>query len=287
MTMSEGNAYLHELMLHAKQFAEQNDIYNAAKLLRRIARSAPDWWEPHAELAELYKKQGEWKAMLHFAKRSVALHASNPAAWRNLGIAATALKKNRIAQTVWNKFGITAGKADPRALITLRVPSGRRFEILWAHPLDPARAVITSIPQPVSGRRYHDVLLFDFEPCGYTVNGTKRYAVFDQLGLYRHSPYKTFSCTVDTTDKKTLRTLERLCREGGLGFENWTNAARVMSFQSENALPEFYGADILPASSGSESVIALAALNQKDAEAVLRDWSVITLANFSGFQRLL
>lgn len=285
--MNERNAYLNELMLHARQFVEQNDIYNAAKLLRRIAKSAPDWWEPHAELAELYKKQGEWKAMLHFAKRTVALNASNPAAWRNLGIAATALKKNRIAQTVWNKFGIAAGKADPRAIVALRVPSGRQFEILWGHPLDPARALLTSIPQPASGLRYHDVLLFDFAPCGYTVNGKQRYPVFDQLGLFRHSPYKTFSCTVDTTDRKALRILEKICHEAGIGFENWTNAARVMPFQSESALPEFYSADILPAHSGGESVIALAALSHHDAETVLRDWSVISLANFSEFQRLL
>jgi len=284
MSMESNKSYLNELLLHSRQFIEQNDVYNAAKLLRRIIKLAPDWWEPHAELAELYKKQGEWKAMLHFAKRAVALNAANPAAWRNLGIAATALKKQRTAQTVWNKFGIAAGKADPRAIVALRVPCERQFEILWAHPLDPARALLTSIPQPASGRRYHDVLLFNYAPCGFTVSGRQRYPVFDQLGLFRHSPYKTFSCTVDTADRKTLRVLEKLCRHAGIGFENWTNAARVMSFQSENALPEFYGADVLPPSSSGESLIALAAIKMADAEAVLRDWSVITLAGFSDLE---
>ncbi len=287
MTMSANESYLQELMLHARQFAEAADVYNAVKLLRRIAKLAPGWWEPHAELAELYKRQGEWKAMMHFAKRAVALHAGNQAAWRNLGIAATALKKMRIAKTVWNKFGIASENPDPRAIVALRIPCGKQFEILWAHPLDPARALLTSIPHPASGRRYHDVLLFDFTPCGYTVSGRKRYPVFDQLGLIRHSPYKTFSCTVDTTDKKSLRVLEKLCRQCGLGFENWTNAARVMPFQSENALPEFYSAEMLPPASSGESLIAIAAPHQAEAEAALRDWGIITLGGFSSLERRL
>ncbi len=287
MSMHPNESYRNELLLHARQFMEARDVYNAAKLLRRIIKLAPDWWEPHAELAELYKWQGEWKAMMHFAKRAVALHAGNPAAWRNLGIAATALKKGRIAQTVWNKFGISTGKTDPRAIVALRVPCGKQFEILWAHPLDPARALITSIPHPASGRRYHDVLLFDFNPCGYTVSGRRRYPVFDQLGVVRHSPFKTYSCTVETTDKKALRLLDKLCRQGALGFENWTNATRAMPFQSENALPEFYGADILPPASSGESLVAIAAQRKQDVQAVLRDWSIITLAGFSGLEQRL
>lgn len=285
--MDQRSAYLNELMLHAVQFVEQGDVYNAVKLLRRIIKTAPEWHEPHARLAELYKKQGEWKAMLHFAKRAVALHTADAAAWRNVGIAATALKKARIAQTVWNKFGISAGKDSPRSIIGLRIQIGKQLEIVWAHPLDPAKALITSIPHPASARRFHDVMLFDYSPCGYAVTGKQRYPVFDALGLLRHSPYKTFACQVDTTDKKVLRVLEKLCRQAGVGFENWTNAARAVPFQSEKALPEFYGADILPQGDKDSSIVALAALQQSDAEQVLHDWSIITLIGFSALERKL
>jgi hypothetical protein len=278
--------YLHELMLHARQFAENRDVYNAAKLYRRIVKLAPDWWEPNAELAELYKWQGEWKAMMHYAKRAVALQAGNPAAWRNLGIAATALKKDRIAKTVWQKFGHGADSVDDRSVVALRVPCDKLFEILWARPLDPASACLSSIPSPASGRRFRDVMVFDFTPCGHTVSGKKRYPVFDQLGVLRHSPYHTFSCTVDTTDRKMLRVLERLCRQAALGFDNWTMAARAMPFHSEISMPEFYGSEVLPASAGT-SLIAIAAKRRSDAEAVIKDWSIITLCGVSDLEQLL
>jgi tetratricopeptide (TPR) repeat protein len=277
--------YLNELMLHARQFVENQDIYNAAKLFRRIVKLAPDWWEPHSELAELYKWQGEWKAMMHYAKRAVALQAGNPAAWRNLGIAATALKKERIAKTVWQKFGHSPESVDDRAVVALRVPCAKFFEILWARPLDPASACLSSIPSPASGRRYRDILIFNFAPCGYTVSGRKRYPVFDQLGILRHSPFHTFSCTVDTTERKTLRLLDRLCRQAGLGFDNWTMAARAMTFQSEIYMPEFYGSQVLPSSSGT-SQIAIAARQRADAEAVIKDWGIITLCGVSDLEQL-
>ena len=285
MTMNiHHEEFSHELMLHARQFAENRDVYNAAKLYRRIIKLSPDWWEPHAELAELYKWQGEWKAMMHYAKRAVALQAGNPSAWRNLGIAATALRKERIAKTVWQKFGCGAAPLHDQAVVALRVPSGKLFEILWAKPLDPAQAYLSSIPGPDTGRRFRDVVIFDFSPCGHTVAGRKRYPVFDFLGVLRHSPYHTFSCVADTTDRKSLRVLERLCRSAGLGFDNWTKAA--ISFQSEQTMPEFYGSDVLPPSTGT-SLSAIAAKRRSDAEAVIKDWNIITLCDATGLELLL
>lgn len=284
--MHSRESYLNELMLHARQFAEARDVYNAAKLLRRIARLAPEWWEPHAELAELYKRQGEWKAMMHFAKRAVALQAANPDAWRNLAIAATALKKNRIVKTVWKKFGILTPNPDRHSIVALRAPSGQQFEILWAHPLDPARAALTSIPYPSSGLHYHDIVLYDFHICGHTMAERRRYPVYDHLRILRHSLFKTFSCTVHTADKKPLRVLERLCRQAGLGFENWTSTTRAMPFHTEKALPEFYHTTALRPYAPGESLIAIAAHRLAEAETILRNWQLITLHDYESLAEL-
>ncbi len=281
--MHTHESYLNELLLHARQFVEARDVYNAAKLLRRIIKLAPQWWEPHAELTELYKRQGEWKAMMHFAKRAVALRATDPDTWRNLAIAATALKKNRIVKTVWNKFGVTVPNPDRRSVVALRVPSGSQFEILWAHPLDPARAAITSIPYPSSGLHFHDVVLYDFRICGYTMTERQRYPVYDHLRILQHSLFKTFCCTVHTTDKKSLRVLERLCRQMGLGYENWTSATRSMPFHVEKALPEFYYAhQILASFAPGVSLIAIAAHRASEAEEALHNWRLITLQEYEG-----
>jgi hypothetical protein len=277
--MHEGSLYEQELLAHARQFAETGDVYNAIKLLRRIIKTAPDWWLPHADLSDLFKRQGDWKATFHYAKRTVALQAGHAPAWLNLGIAATALKKPHLARIVWNKFGFTP--PSPRALTALRISSRESFEIVWAHPLDPARALLTSIPDPATGRRFHDTLLVDAQACGHTVSHRRRYPVFDVLGVLKHSSYHTFALRTDTTDRKALRILEQLCHQSDMGFENWDNITRVKPFQSEQALQEFYGHDILPPADADTSLIAIAAREPEQLSATLQRWSVITLSSCS------
>ena len=277
--MQEGSPYEQELLAHARQFAEAGDIYNAIKLLRRIIKTAPDWWLPHAELSDLFKRQGEWKATLHYSKRTVALQAGHAPAWRNLGIAATALKKPRLAQMVWNKFGFKPTR--PNALMALRLSYRQSFEIIWAHPLDPARALVTSIPDPASGRRYHDVLLFDSQPCGHTVSRRRRYPVFDVLGVFKHGHYHTFAIRTNTSSHEALSVLEQLCHQSDMGFENWSRLSRMMPFQSEQALQEFYGHDILPPVEEGSTLIAIAARSLDELSATLQSWSVITLSSCS------
>jgi len=94
------------LFEQALHYDRAGDIYNAIKLYKHVAKHTPHWAPPFERLGTLYKYRQDWKAALHYIKKSVALNPGNQKAWWDLGIAATALKRWRIAKNVWSKFGL-------------------------------------------------------------------------------------------------------------------------------------------------------------------------------------
>ncbi len=280
--MESPSADIVAMYQEAEAYHEHGDVYNAVKLCKRIIKRVPTWYPPHALLGDIYKYRQEWKAALHYNKKSVALDASDRNAWWNIGIAATALKKTRLARSIWAKFGLSEAEKLPN-LKSVRIAFGKQFDIIWVRPLDPARGVISSIPSPATGRCWRDTILLDGVVAGYNVVNGKKYPVFEALGLYKRSRYHTFSCKVYLENADDLKNLERLCLESGLGFENWSNAAWMFSNQHQkNALPEYYGTDSqkMP-DSMREAHVAIAARKQQEVEEVLRAWQLISLGYFS------
>lgn len=263
----------------AISYQESGDTYNAVKLLKYIIRQEPEWSEPYFRLGEIYKNRKEWKPVLHYHKKTIALDTSNKEAWWNVGIAATALKKWRIAKHVWNKFGVQTKRNAP---VSVRLQYNNRFEILWVTPIDPVRGIVNSIPFPKSGNRFGDILLLDRTPSGHHVLKNKKVPVFDCLGLFKRSVYRTYSCWVSTVDGEKLSQLDSLCTTAGLGFENWSNAHRMYAPQLTSQLPEYFGPEFIPqATDRAFTHVAIAAKNGKDVEEVLGNWNLITLEMFS------
>ena len=259
-------------------YDQHGDAYNTIKLFKKIIKLAPEWPIPYAKLGHIYKYRKDWKAALHYNKKAVALDPSNRTCWWDKGIAATALKKPRVAKRVWAKFGYKNEYLSHNPLLSLRLTYEKRFEILWANAISPALAVLSSIPHPDADRRFKDIVLRDGQASGYTVSGNKRYEVFEELGIFKRSLYKTFSVTVFDCDEMDLAVLEQLCKEAGIGFENWSNATKVFT----NVKPkEYYGPNILPSPKGPKYLMALAAVHEKDVLQVLESWTVISLAHYT------
>ncbi len=272
-----------DLFRQAEAHHRRQDVYNAVKLCKYIIRRAPGWYSPYALLGTIYKYQQDWKAALHYNKKAIALDASDQNAWWNVGIAATALRKPRLAQRVWNKFGLVGESVG--MLKGVRIAVEEQFDLVWVQPLDPARGVIISIPLPQSGRRFQDVVLLDGPTAGYAIANGAKYPVHEELGVYKRSSYRTFSCQVAMLHPDDLSRLEKYCHAASLGFENWSNITRVFANPVGQRLPEYYNTNFLPVQTHfSTAHIAIAAPDRAEAEEVLNAWRIICLGQVGPLQ---
>lgn len=268
-----------QLLDEAARYEQLGDVYTAIKLYKHLIRLNAARIEPYQRLGLLYQQRREWKPAFHYHKKAVALEPSSRELWWRLGIAATGLNKLKLAGSVWSKFGQTAMSASPEGL-QLSYDGG--FEILWMKALDPARAQIQSIPHPASGYRYREIVLYHRVPVGYHVVSRRRVPVYEELGSWKKSPFQTFSCLLHTEEPAAVQQLEELCRQAGLGFEQWSNATRSLVLNHPRAFPEFYGRDVLPANpTAPHCLVAIAGLHQAEVQHILNNWQIVTLAHYS------
>ncbi len=263
----------------AQRYERAGDSYNAIKLYKHLVKLEPEWIKPYQHLGAIYKQRREWKPAFHYWKKVVALDASDQQAWWNVGIAATALKKRRLAQSVWAKFGLTNLKREAKGL---RLTYDGGFEILWMMPKTPATGIILSIPHPASGYRFRDEMLHARKPVGHHIVNRRRVPVFEELGRLKRSPFRTFSCLLHTADNEAISQLEQLCHEANLGFEVWSNATRATTMANREAFPEYYSHDILPREAeGSTTLVAMAAVHEIEVQRTLDSWQIISLEHYS------
>lgn len=276
------SADIRALFEQAERYDARGDVYHAVKLYKHLIKLAPDWHPPYAKLSALYKLRQDWKATLHYSKKAIALNVQDQTSWWNVGIAATALKKPRLAQRVWQKFGY---RQHDFPMVCVQTLWGSQIEILAVRPIDPARGIIVNIPHPASEQRYQDVVLFDREVLGYNILQRKKIPIHASLGVFKRSMFHTFSCQLEDAEIPDIKLLEQLCYEANLGFENWSNLTQVRNL-SKN-LPEYYGADFINSSQSDNLRIAIAAQHQRQAEEVLKSWKIISLKNFSNLTQHL
>lgn len=271
-----------QLFEEAERYGQLGDVYHAVKLYKRVIKLEPDWSAPYLALGRIYHERREWKPAFYYFKKTVAFLPELREAWWCLAIAATALKKWRVARSVWSKFGLSELSGKPEGL---RLTYDGTFEILWMSAIDPARARILSIPHPASGFRFRDEVLYERKAVGHHIVDNRRVPVYAELGQVKRSHYRTYSCLLHNVSAKHIQQLEKLCYETRIGFEIWSNAARSMVVDNPQAFPEFYGRSILPAEEkdtpDDHALIALAAVHQAEVLHVLDAWQVITLGQYS------
>lgn len=277
---------IEQLFLLAWEYDRHGDVYNAVKLYKRVIKLAPDWSAPFSFLSLIYKNRNEWKSALHYSLKAIEHNPFDETAWQNVGIAATALKKWKMARGAWNQLGFAFQETDKAihqnlGMTPVRLHPLSKPEIIWAKRIDPVRATIESIPQPSSGRNFKDLILLDSRTSGYHLNGKSKMDVFDELEVIRPSLFKTYTLLLHTSSLGDVRKLERLCQEANLGFDNWSKATRIFLKPSANQLPEYFNEDIVQNFERETFLIALAAKADKPVLAVLKSWKIISLKDYS------
>ncbi|NET34625.1 MAG: hypothetical protein F6K19_21795 [Cyanothece sp. SIO1E1] len=268
--------HIKELYDAACQYLANEDPYHAVKLYKKIIRLAPDWAPPYVRLGHFYKQRWEWKPALHYNKKAVALNPTDRECWWNMGIAATALNRPRIARRVWKKFGLEDKKGP---LSCLRISYDRQFEILLIQIDSPASATILNVPHPKSDYKYKDRVLFDKEITGYTISNGRKVPVYDELGLLKRSTYFTYSCILPDADSADIDKLDLLCKDYGLGFEVWSNSSRSYTVTNADEPSEYYDGSIFPKDTPG-ALVAIASRREATVVQVLEAWKIISLKNY-------
>lgn len=269
------------LLEKAIGYDDAGDVYNAVKLYKRVIQLAPDLVLPYVRLARIYKNRCEWKSALHYAKKAIALDAGDSQTWWDMGLAASALGKERLCRAVWQKFGVQEAQGK---VIAVQVQHSGIFELFWAQTLDPAKAVLASIPHPDSGLRYRDIVLIDREIVGYQMAGKRKTPVYPALCRLKQSFYQTFTCVLEASSDPSFRILEKLCADAGVGMEIWSDAVWAKSRMPGQRKPEYFGKEIFNQPGSTAGWAALAARKEQEAQEVLRNWAVICLGSYTDFE---
>lgn len=270
------------LLLQAEAYEGQTDHYNAIKLYKRAIRLAPHWLPPYERLCQVYKNRREWKAVVHYNKKVVALDPTRAQHWWDLGIGAAATGRRRLARRIWHKFGHNTGPNFGRKPLTVQLRHSGMYELVWARPLDPARVVLESIPHPDSDRSFQDILLMDKEQVGTTIVGNRRLPIYPELDLLKRSHYHTWSCQLTGAGTEDVQLLENLCREAALGFEVWSNAQRSLRLSGQR---EYYAQHTHRPDYEDGVLVAIAGKREKNVVEVLRSWKVISLKEWHDLER--
>jgi tetratricopeptide (TPR) repeat protein len=272
-------------MRQANQYNRQGNYYVAIKLYKKLIRLAPDWWLPYAQLGKIYKQLNDWKPAFHYNFCTVERNPSHKTSWENLGIAATALRKWRMARTAWNQIGFECRESDQAlnlnlGAIAVCINPNQKPEIVWARRLDPARAMIMSVPQPSSGHYFRDIILIDGNPKGSRVIKGRKVAVYHQLGLFKRSVYQTYLVGLHTEALEHVDTLAQLAVNEGVGFDNWSLGYRLKLNPGTklHRRPEYH--DPVREEMPPHFMVALASKTPDPIHQVLETWKVITLCDY-------
>lgn len=287
----EHNDAAEQLYRLVVEYDRRGDVYNAVKLCKRLARLAPDWSVPFAFLCRTYRSRMEWKPTLHYCLQAVEHNAFDENLWETLGIAATALGEWETARYAWNQLGFhfkPSGEALhlDLGIVPVRLNPTTQPEVVAARRIDPVRAVIESIPQPSSGRRYKDLVLVENRVANQLYQLSKKLPIHDELQLLKSSNWNTFSVLLYTPSTADVDTLANLCLSANLGFDNWSNATRFFQPNLHRNVAEYFDQTIFGKVEREVFLVALAAKQKREVERVMEAWRVITLKEHGAVEAL-
>jgi hypothetical protein len=223
-----------KMVARANRHRQHGRINEAITCNRDATILDPTWSVPFYNLGLLYKFERNWEASVDWNRRATTLDPKDQAAWWNLGIAATALGRWVVARAAWRGFGIKVPAGDgpidlPCGFCPIRLHPDGNAEVVWADRIDPARAVLASIPFPESNYRWRDIVLNDGAPTGFRQYKGAKVPVFDALQLLEAGPFGTYVARValppeDEYMEKLAETATKL--EGSA--EDWSTSTRLL-----------------------------------------------------------
>ncbi len=226
----------------ANELEDEGQIDEAIVAYQKAIAADPTWSAPWYNLGLLHKYQLNWEESLRCNQQAVTLNPKDEGAWWNLGIAATALSDWKEARRAWQSYGIEipAGEGPIEMQLgptPIRLNPDDEAEVVWCDRLDPARAVIQSIPLSDSGHRYGDIVLHDGAPNGYRKLDEEEVPVFDELELWQPSAFGTFVITVDNVTDTELESLQQLLDDHDFVSEEWSTSIRMLCRECSEGRP--------------------------------------------------
>jgi hypothetical protein len=251
---------------------EAGESTEAIRLFEKAIAHAPDWSVPWYNLGLTYKYLHNWAESYRCNAEAVRLNPADEAAIWNMGIAATALGNWSEARRAWTLYGIEvpAGAGPPDSdlgTVPIRINPDGNAEVVWARRIDPARAVLTSIPLPESDHRHGDFVLHDGAPAGYRKQGDDDVPVFNELQVLIPSGCGTFEVKIEARSAEDLASFEEACEAHDCKAEDWSTL-RVLCRACSEGHPHHHPD---PPTEG-EHRFAVAALDSKLVAAAVGDW---------------
>jgi Tetratricopeptide repeat len=217
---------------------EAGDAAGAIRLFKKAIQHAPKWSVPWYNLGLTYKYAGNWVQSYRCNAMAVQLNPKDEAAIWNMGIAATALQDWAEARRAWKLYGIEVPMGDgpiemDLGSVPIRLNPDGDGEVVWAHRVDPARAVLASIPLPESNHRYGDLVLNDGAPVGYRIHDGQEVPVFNELKLLTSSGFGTYEVTLQARNIDDLVSFEHVCERYHCPTEDWSTIRMICRQCSE------------------------------------------------------
>lgn len=274
-----------KLLEKAGQLSDEGKKEEAIAAYLEVIAIAPDRSVPYYNLGLLYKYQCDWEKSFQYNQKATELSQEDEAAWWNLGIAATALKKWRIARAAWNFFELNYDLNDNEPTESIgrspvRLDPDGEAEVVWCKRIDPARAIIENIPLATSGHRFGDIVLNDGAPVGHRVSDGKEYPVFNELQLLQPSGRHTWAVQLKKCKQKHVDKLLKLCEDARIEAEDWSTLKWLCRQCSEGIVHEYHDEDLKHEDNG-ERRIGFASETKKPIEQILLKWRVLTLRSHS------
>jgi hypothetical protein len=255
---------------------EAGDSSEAIALYRKAISADAKWSVPWYNLGLIFKYRGEWSESYRCNAEAMRLNPRDEAAVWNTGIAATAMGNWSEARRAWSAYGLEIPPGDGPietdfGSVPIRINPNGNGEVVWCRRIDPARAVITSIPFPESGHGCGDVLLHDGAPVGYRMFQGREVPVFNELEVLLPSPLVTFGVKVDVQTIDDLAGLERDCTASGCTAEDWSTVRMICRSCSEGRPHEHTHAPAEPRIEGTHR-FAIAAPSLAAARQAIEAW---------------
>ncbi|HEX7187844.1 MAG TPA: tetratricopeptide repeat protein [Actinomycetes bacterium] len=231
------------------------------------------------DLALTHKFLRDWPAARRHGLLAAELAADGPGepAWWNLGIAATALHDWPTARRAWAAYGVDIAPGDgpiegDYGTTPVRIRTADGQEVVWCRRLDPARAVIHSVPLPGSGRRWGETVLHDGVPNGERVTGGQTYPVFDEIELWAPSEVPVSSVELRLSGDDDLVALQDLGSAEGIEVEAWSTVVPLCAACSEGRVDHDRPHDHAPDQPGGSRCRVGVAASEEATEGLLRRW---------------
>ncbi len=260
----------------ANELTDEGRYADAEGAFRRAIEASPDWSVPWFNLGLMFKIQRRWHESADCNRRAVELDSSNMGAWWNLGIAATACGDWQEARRAWRGYGLTVGDGEgplheSYGAVPLRLNPDGSGEVVWARRIDPARAIIESVPLPGSGFCEGDTVLHDGDPKGKRRLGEREVSVFNVFQVLERSGRQTYETHVTAETEGDVNALTKLAEDNGCVAEDWTETVHVICRECSDGIPHTEHSHT-QAPREFRRRVGISAASMEQASAVLMQW---------------